>query len=231
MLVGGGEHTCPAHIRPGGRKDFKGERMKRFSSGVAVMVLVLAGSATHSFAQDHDAMSHNDGKKIMKIPAGGDMRVLVLQDLKDSEAKLTGLAEAMPAEKYGWRPAEGVRSVSEVFMHVANANFFFPTVWGVQSPASVKGQNLEKTVTEKAKVVQTLKDSFAHLESAVEGISDADMAKSVNFFGTTMSMNSMLLHVANHEHEHLGQAIAYARMNGVMPPWSVPRPGKEAPKE
>lgn len=206
--------------------------MKRFLLGVVAMVLVLAGGASRAFAQDQDKMTHKmDDRTIMKVPAGGDMRALALQDLKDSEEKLTGLAEAIPADKYGWRPAEGVRSVSEVFMHVANANYFFPTFWGVQPPASVKGQNLEKSVTEKSKVVQMLKDSFAHLEKAVEGISDADMAKQINFFGTEMSMSSLLLHIATHEHEHLGQSIAYARMNGVAPPWSMPRPGKQAPKD
>jgi uncharacterized damage-inducible protein DinB len=206
--------------------------MKGFLPLAAVMVLVLAGGATRSLAQSPDKMTpKTDDKMIMKAPATADLRALTLQDLKDSEEKLTSLAEAIPTDKYGWRPAEGVRSVSEVFMHVANANFFFPTFWGVQTPASVKGQNLEKSVTEKAKVVETLKDSFAHLEKAVEGISDEEMTKTFNFFGQQMSMSALLLHVANHEHEHLGQSIAYARMNGVMPPWSAPRPGKEAPKE
>jgi hypothetical protein len=147
--------------------------MKRFLPIAAVMVVVLAGSATQSFAQGQDKMSpKTDDKMIMKVPGTPDVRALTLQDLKDSEEKLTSLAEAIPADKYSWRPAEGVRSVSEVFMHVANANYFFPTFWGVQPPASVKGQNLEKSVTDKAKVVQTLKDSFAHLEKAIEGISD-----------------------------------------------------------
>jgi uncharacterized damage-inducible protein DinB len=207
--------------------------MKRCLHVLAVMILVLAaGSGMQSFAKGQDATTHKvDDKTIMKMPAGGDMRALALEDIKDSEAKLTGLAEAIPADKYGWRPAEGVRSVSEVFMHVANANYFFPTFWAVPPPASVKGQNLEKSVTEKSKVVQTLKDSFAHLEKAVEGMSDADMAKRVNFFGTDLSMSSLLFHVAAHEHEHLGQSIAYARMNGVIPPWSMPKPGKEAPKD
>jgi uncharacterized damage-inducible protein DinB len=205
--------------------------MKRFLLGL-VMVLLLAGGATRSFAQGQDKMSaKTDDKMIMKVPATADVSALTLQDLKDSEAKLTALAEAIPADKYGWRPAEGVRSVSEVLMHVANANFFFPTFWGVQPPASVKGQDLEKSVTEKAKVVQTLKDSFAHLEKAVEGISDEQMGKSLNFFGDQMSMSSLLFHVANHEREHLGQSIAYARMIGVTPPWSMPPSGKEAPKE
>jgi uncharacterized damage-inducible protein DinB len=95
----------------------------------------------------------------------------------------------------------------------------------------VKGRNIKKSVTEKPKAVQTLKDSFAHLEKAVEGISDEQMRKSIDFFGDQMSMGALLLHGANHEHEHLGQSIAYARMIGVTPPWPAPRPGKEAPKE
>jgi uncharacterized damage-inducible protein DinB len=180
--------------------------MKRFLFIVGVMVLVLAVEAKGSLAQNPDKMSpKSDGKMSMKAPATADIRALTLQDLKDSEQKLASLAEAIPADKYSWRPAEGVRSVSEVFMHVANANFFFPTFWGVQPPASVKGQNLEKSVTEKAKVVQTLKDSFAHLEKAVEGISDEQMTKSFDFFGEQMTTSALLFHVANHEHEHLGQ--------------------------
>jgi len=199
---------------------------------MVVMILVLAGGATRSFAQGQDTMTpKTDDKMIMKAPGTPYLRALTLQDLKGSEEKLTSLAEAIPADKYAWRPAEGVRSVSEVFMHVANANYFYPTFWGVQPPASVKEQNLEKSVTEKAKVVQTLRDSFAHLEKAVDGISDEQMAKSFDYFGQQMTTSALLFHVANHEHEHLGQLIAYARMNGVMPPWSKPNPGKGAPKE
>jgi uncharacterized damage-inducible protein DinB len=210
---------------------FKGEVMKRFFPLVAAVVLVLTAGATQSFAQSPDKMTPKaDDNLIIKATAATDLRALTLQDLKDSEEKLTSLAEAIPADKYGWRPAPGVRSISEVFMHVANANFFFPTFWGVQPPASVKDQNLEKSVTEKAKVTQMLEDSFAHLEKAVEGISDDQMAKTFDFFGGQMSTSALLFHAANHEHEHLGQSIAYARMNGVTPPWSAPRPSKEATK-
>jgi uncharacterized damage-inducible protein DinB len=206
--------------------------MKRFLPLLAAIVLVLAGGAARFFAQSPDKMTpKTDDTRSMKAPGTPDLRALILQDLKDSEEKLTTLAEAIPVDKYTWRPAEGVRSVSEVFMHVANANYFYPTFWGVQPPVAVKDQNLERSVTEKAKVVQTLKDSFAHLEKAVEGISDEQMARSFNYFGKQMSMSALLLHVADHEHEHLGQSIAYARMNGVMPPWSAPRTGKESPKE
>lgn len=194
--------------------------------------LMLTGGAERSLAQSAEKMTpKTDDKMIMKVPGTPDLRALTLQDLKDSEEKLTSLAEAIPADKYGWRPAEGVRSVSEIFMHVANANYFYPTFWGVQPPASVKEQDLEKSVTDKAKVVQTLKDSFAHLEKAVDRISDEQMAKSFNYFGQQMTTSALLFHVANHEHEHLGQLIAYARMNGVVPPWSKPTPGKEAPKK
>jgi uncharacterized damage-inducible protein DinB len=203
--------------------------MKRFSPLVTAMVMVLAAGGTGTFARSPGKMpAKADDNLIIKAPAATDLRVLTLRDLKDSEEKLISLAESIPADKYGWRPATGVRSISEVFMHVANANFFYPTFLGVQPPASVKDQNLEKTVTEKAKVVQMLKDSFAHLEKAVEGIPDDQMAKTFDYFGGQMSTSELLFHAANHEHEHLGQLIAYARMNGVTPPWSMPRPSKDA---
>lgn len=202
-----------------------------FLAAATALVLMGAGS-TRSFAQSPEKMTPKaDDTVVIKGPTATDLRALTLQDLRDSEEKLTSLAEAIPADKYGWRPAPGVRSISEVFMHVANANFFYPTFWGVQPPASVKGQNLEKSVTEKAKVVQMLRDSFAHLEKAVEEISNEQMAKTFDYFGEQMSTSALLFHSANHAHEHLGQSIAYARMNGVVPPWSMPRPDKAAAKE
>lgn len=144
--------------------------------------------------------------------------------LDDTEKKLVSLAEAMPQEKYSWRPMEGVRSVSEVFMHEAGANYGFMAMMGVKPPAGVD-RNAEKTVTDKAKVVEALKASFAHVRDAVNGFTDADMAKSVKMFGMTLTQEEALFIMANHMHEHLGQAIAYARTNGIVPPWSKGKEG------
>lgn len=153
-----------------------------------------------------------------QAPAGarGDM----LAQLDDAATKLVQLAEAIPQQKYAWRPAEGVRSVSEVFVHVASANFFFPTMVGV--PATTRPpRDAEKTVTDQAQVVDWLKRSFDHARSAIRGVSDADLDKSVDMFGRPSTYRYVLLTMVSHAHEHLGQSIAYARGNGVVPPWSA----------
>ncbi|MDQ5856714.1 MAG: DinB family protein [Acidobacteriota bacterium] len=154
----------------------------------------------------------------------------IVNELTAVEKKLVGLAEATPAEKYGWRPAEGVRSVSEVYMHVVGANFMLPTMIGAKMPEGIT-RDMEKTVTEKAKVVDALKKSFEHTRKAVAAVPDADLDKKVKFFGTEKAERELLMILLNHAHEHLGQSIAYARMNGVAPPWSEgppPAPEKKA---
>jgi uncharacterized damage-inducible protein DinB len=147
-----------------------------------------------------------------------------LHQLDDTEKKLVGLAEATPQEKYSWRPAEGIRSISEVFMHEAGANVFFMTFMGVKPPAGFDPKG-EKTVTEKAKVIEALHASFTHVRDAVTSMSDADMSKTAKMFGQTLTYEEALFVMTNHMHEHLGQAIAYARTNGIVPPWSKGKEG------
>jgi uncharacterized damage-inducible protein DinB len=147
-----------------------------------------------------------------------------LHQLDDTEKKLEGLAEATPQEKYSWRPGAGVRSVSEVFMHEAGANYGFMGMMGVKPPAGVD-RNSEKTVTEKPKVMEALKASFAHVRDSVNAMSDADMMKTAKMFGQTLTYEEALFVMTSHMHEHLGQAIAYARMNGIVPPWSKGKEG------
>jgi uncharacterized damage-inducible protein DinB len=155
----------------------------------------------------------------------------IAKELADVEKKLVSLAEAMPAEKFGWRPAEGVRSVSEVYMHVAGGNYMFPTTIGIKRPEGIVGREMEKTVTEKAKVVEALKGSFDHVRKAAESVPDSDLDKTVKFFSWDKTERQMLILMVTHAHEHLGQSIAYARMNGVTPPWSegpAPAPEKKS---
>jgi uncharacterized damage-inducible protein DinB len=149
-----------------------------------------------------------------------------LAQLGDLEKKVIDLAEATPAEKFGWRPAQGVRSVSEVYMHLAGANYLFASFIGVKSPAGISG-DMERTVTEKAKVVENLKQSFEHLRRVAMKTSDADLNKPAQMFGNETTVRGVLFTVALHMHEHLGQSIAYARMNGIVPPWTAARQTKE----
>jgi uncharacterized damage-inducible protein DinB len=150
-------------------------------------------------------------------PASG-FRADFLEDLDEVQDKIMRLAAAVPAEKYPWRPAPGIRSVSEVYMHIAGGNYFLSTFLGVQPPADIPN-NLEK-ITDKAAIAAELKRSFEHLRKVVANESDADLDKATNMFGKPATHRFVFLTIINHLHEHLGQSIAYARMNGVVPPWS-----------
>ncbi len=165
------------------------------------------------------AFAHEEAKAA--APATGDVRGEILALVADAEKKLTALAEAMPAEKFGWRPGEKVRSVGEVFMHVAGGNYFLPTFWGVKVPEGIKPREFEPSGGDKAKVLSTMKASFEHVRSAIKNAPEADLGKAIKLFGEDATMRQAMMVSASHAHEHLGQAIAYARMNGVAPPWSA----------
>jgi uncharacterized damage-inducible protein DinB len=137
-------------------------------------------------------------------------------NLDDVQAKIMDLAESIPAEKYSWRPGPEVRSISEVFMHIAGGNYFLTTFLGVEPPKMTG--DIEKTVTKKDDVLAELKRSFEHLRNALNAT--ADLEKPVKMLGMQTTNRGVLVTILSHLHEHLGQSVAYARMNGVVPPWS-----------
>jgi len=143
----------------------------------------------------------------------------VLAEVMIQENKFERLADAIPADKYSWRPAPDVRSVAEVFLHVATANYNLYKLVGTP-PAGIDIQNLEKSTSDKAKVIATLKDSYAHARKAITAMSDADLEKSFDWFGGKNTERGVLIFIVRHGAEHLGQSIAYARMIGVVPPWT-----------
>lgn len=147
-------------------------------------------------------------------------RAEFLKEMKYFEGRFTQLAEAIPPAKYTWRPAEGVRSVSEVLLHVAGANQGLPGMAGIKPPAGFSNQGYEKSTTDKAKVIAEVKKSFEHIRAAAAQMSDADADKAMKVFGMDMTGRSFAFFMARHLGEHLGQLIAYARVNGVVPPWS-----------
>jgi uncharacterized damage-inducible protein DinB len=133
--------------------------------------------------------------------------------------QLVSLAEAIPAEKFAWRPAPGVRSTSEVIMHIAVANFYLLSITGPKLPADFN-PGLEKTVTGKAEVVSWLKRSLDAVKSAHASVTPADLPRKVQVFGRDATVDGMYLRIIVHANEHMGQLVAYARMNGITPPWS-----------
>ena len=154
-----------------------------------------------------------------QAPASG-FRAEFLRQLDEVSGKLVELAQAVPAEKYSWRPGEGVRSISEVYVHVASANYFLMKFIGID-PAPDFTRDMEKTITEKTQVIQAMKKSFDHVRQAVLRTPDSELDKNVELFGQNTTVRDVFFTTAMHLHEHLGQSIAYARMNGVVPPWSA----------
>ncbi len=147
-----------------------------------------------------------------------------LLDYERACDKLLQLAEAIPAEKYAWRPTPEVRSVSEVFVHVATANGFLSNKAASIEPPAGLDRDAEKRITEKAEVIAILKTSQELVRRALAE-RDGDFQEQVDFFWGPAPVREVFLQMAAHSHEHLGQMIAYARTMGVVPPWSRPRAG------
>ena len=133
--------------------------------------------------------------------------------------QLIALAEATPEEKFGWRPAPGVRSTSEVYMHIAIGNFWLLSVTGPKMPPDLK-QEMEKSVTSKAEVINWLKRSLEAVKEAHLHATPADLQRKVHVADRDATVDGMYLRIIVHANEHMGQLIAYARMSGVKPPWS-----------
>lgn len=131
------------------------------------------------------------------------------------------LAAAFPADKYAWTPQEGVRNVTQVCSHIISANYFFASKLGATLPADVNMETLEKSLTTKDAVAKELKRSFEVISAAIKNTKDASLKDKVEFPfpGEYTKMTASLI-ALSHANEHLGQLIAYARTNGVVPPWS-----------
>lgn len=138
-----------------------------------------------------------------------------------SARKLVALAEAMPAETWAWRPAEGVASVAEAYMHIARYNYAYPAEsLGTPAPAGVDYDRLEGVVNDKEQGVRILAASMDHVRGVLATMSAERAEAATRLYGRDVPQWAVLLQLVTHMNEHLGQSIAYARMNGVVPPWS-----------
>ena len=133
--------------------------------------------------------------------------------------QLIELADATPADKFAWRPAPGVRSTSEVYMHIAMANCYFLSVIGQKLPPDFK-EGMSKTVTAKPDVISWLKRSLEAVKQAHKAETPEDLQRKVHFVDRDTTVDAVYLRAIVHTNEHMGQLVAYARMTGVVPPWS-----------
>ena len=134
--------------------------------------------------------------------------------------QLIDLAEATPPEKFAWRPAAGVRSTSEVYMHIVDANFYLLSITGPKMPADLK-EGMDKTVTSKADVISWLKRSLDAVKQAHLAETPKDLERKVHIADRDATVDGMYLRIIVHANEHMGQLVAYARMTGVVPPWAA----------
>jgi hypothetical protein len=196
---------------------------KQFRSIVVAVVLAscAVACAAPRAAHAQDAAS----------PAG--VKSEMLMWFKDAQSKLVDLAQATPESKYAWRPGKdkSVRSTGEVFMHVAAANYGIPSMMGVKPPEGFDFATFEKSKTTKADIQATLKASFDYMEKALSDLPDADFDKPAELFGMKTTVRGGYLLLLSHCHEHLGQSIAYARSNDIVPPWTARQQAAAAAKK
>jgi hypothetical protein len=190
--------------------------MKEILRLVLKAALLAAIAAVPTLAQSGSAPLPAD-----KTPPSYDLKPQALVDLQALGNKFVQLAEAIPASKYTWRPAPDVRSVGELFLHVSSTTYQLAPMVGVPPEPGVDAKSLEKSTTDKEKIIEQLKRSFGYLQAGLANLSNDDLKKPVKEFGPEASAGDVVYLIAMDAHEHLGQAIAYARVNEVVPPWTA----------
>jgi uncharacterized damage-inducible protein DinB len=157
-----------------------------------------------------------------------DMKAQALLDLQGVNKKCVDLAGALPSGKMTWRPSPDTRSFAEVFLHVAGERYGILSMMGATPPAGFKAREFEKSTTEKDRIVEDLNQSWNFTNSTINGMSNADFAKLLPKLGPQANEGDVIFILVADAHEHLGQLIAYARQNGIVPPWTVLAEKKKA---
>lgn len=172
--------------------------------------LAISGSAQTSAtaSTDHTAPSY-------------DMKAQALADLQVVQRKFVDLANVVPTDKLTWRPSEDSRSFAEVFLHVAGERYGILGLGGATPPPDFNGKTFEKSTTDKARIVEELNKSWEFAQKTINGMSNADFAKLLPKLGPQANAGDVVYILVADAHEHLGQLVAYARVNGIVPPWTV----------
>lgn len=152
--------------------------------------------------------------------SASDVREDLLGHFSRSSSKMTRLSAAVPAELYTWSPGEGTMSVARVYAHIARYNYYYlETSLGIAAPESVNLDAMENTV-DKRLVELMLRESVAHVKKHVGAMSEEDLNRQVTLYGRQVDAWQVLTQLVSHMNEHVGQSVAYARINGITPPWS-----------
>jgi len=179
--------------------------LRWFAFTLALFVTVLIGSVQTAYAQS----------------APTDYRDEFLGHFARSSGKISALAEAVPEGLYDWSPMDGVMHVSQVYMHLAQYNFMYlEDQLGIPAPEGIDVENLE-TITDKGRVMELFGRSVEHVQEFVKRMTEEDLTASTILYGREVAGWAVLFQLLSHMNEHVGQSVAYARMNGIVPPWSM----------
>jgi uncharacterized damage-inducible protein DinB len=157
-----------------------------------------------------------------------DMKAQALLDLQAVNKKCVDLVQAIPADKLTWRPSPDTRSFAEVFLHVAGERYGFLSMLGATPPAGFKPGQFDKSTIERERIVEALNQSWDFTSKAINGMSNADFAKLMPKLGPQANEGDVVYLLVADAHEHLGQLVAYARQNGITPPWTAQMQKKKA---
>ncbi len=207
---------------------------KALLAGLAVAVLFGAGVA-RAYPRPGQGSGQNSGMGAGqgddKTAPSYDLKGEALVDIDQLHKKFVDLATAMPPDKINWRPAEGVRSIGEVYLHISQANYGFMGLLGASGPIDFKTKDFEKSTTDKAKIIEYLNSSFDFAKAQITKMANADFAKAQKELGPDANEGDVIYLLLTHAHEHLGQSIAYAREVGVTPAWTIEAQAKAKEKE
>jgi hypothetical protein len=198
------------------RLNMKRSNIQRVFVCAFLLLVSLSVAAIISLAQSSDAAASAD-----HTAPSYDMKGQSLADLQVVQKKFVDLANAVPADKLTWRPSPDSRSFAEVFLHVAGERYGILGLMGTTPPAGFDGKTFEKSTTDRARIVEELNKSWEFTQKAINGMSNADFAKLLPKLGPQANAGDVIYILVADAHEHLGQSVAYARENGIVPPWTV----------
>lgn len=160
-----------------------------------------------------------------------DMKAQALLDLERVQKKFVDLANAVPADKLTWRPSADSRSFAEVLLHVAGERYGILNLMGAELPAGLDRKGFEKSTTDRTRIIEELNKSWEFAQKTIQGMTNADFAKLLPKLGPQANAGDVVYILVADAHEHLGQSVAYARENGIVPPWTVEAQKKAAEKK
>jgi hypothetical protein len=188
---------------------------------LTLVLLTLIARPTAALATEQAATSDH-------TPPSYDMKPQSLLDLETMQKKFVDLANALPADKLNWRPSPDSRSFAEVFLHVSGERYQIMALMGAQPPAGFDGKTYEKSTTDPAKIVEELNKSWEFAKNAINSMTNADFAKPIPKLSPDANAGDVVYILVADAHEHLGQSVAYARENGIVPPWTAAAAAKKA---